>query len=96
MKANLDLAAEPTCPECRISLEQTVPSAELTRLTPQVEMALSGKTQKLSRLLVQKALAGKADRRWREFLEIVQASDLSSLANTLDSELVSFIRQVLD
>ncbi len=92
----LDLAGEPTCPECRISLEQTVPSAELTRLAPQVEMALSGKTQKLSRLLVEKALAGKADRRWREFVEIVQASDLSSLANTLDSELVSFIRQVLD
>ena len=31
-----------------------------------------------------------------EFLQIVQASELSSLANTLDNDLVNFIKQVLD
>ena len=94
--SELDLSNEPCCPECRISLEQTVASAELARLAPQVDMALGGKTQELSRRLVEKALAGRADDRWREFLQIVQASELSSLANTLDSDLVSFIKQVLD
>ncbi len=90
------LSHEPYCLECRISLEQTVPSAALARLAPQVDIALGEKTQKLSRLLVEKALAGRTEARWREFLQIVQASELSSLANTLDSDLVSFIRQVLD
>ena len=94
--AELDLSNEPYCPECRISLEQAVPSAELARLAPQVDMALGEKTQELSRLLVGKVLARKTNDRWREFLQIVQASELSSLANTLDSDLVSFIRQVLD
>ncbi len=94
--SELDLSNEPCCPECRISLEQAVPSAELARLAPQVDKALGGKTQELSRRLVEKALAGRADDRWREFLLIVQASELSSLANTLDSDLVSFIKQVLD
>ena len=94
--SELDLSNEPCCPECRISLEQTVPSAELARLAPQFDMALGGKTQELSRRLVEKALAGRADDRWREFLQIVQASELSSLANTLDSGLVSFIKEVLD
>ena len=77
-------------------MAQTVPLAELARLAPQVDMALGGKTQELSRRLVEKALAGRTDERWLEFLQIVQASELSSLANTLDNDLVAFIRQVLN
>jgi len=42
------------------------------------------------------ARAGRTDERWLEFLQIVQASELSSLANTLDNDLVAFIKQVLD
>ena len=47
-------------------------------------------------LAEQASLAGRTDERWLEFLQIVQASELSSLANTLDKDLVSFIKQVLD
>ena len=92
----LDLANEPTCPECQISLAQRVPTIELARLTRQVDIALGGKTQELIRRLVEKALASRTDERWQEFLLIVQASELSSLANTLDNGLVTFIKQVLD
>ncbi|MDA1128208.1 MAG: hypothetical protein O2913_05870 [Chloroflexi bacterium] len=92
----LDLSDDPCCPECRLSLTQTVPTSELARLTPQVDMALGEKTQKLSKLLVEKVLAGRTDDHWTEFLQIVQASELSSLANTLDANLISFIQQVLD
>ena len=42
------------------------------------------------------ARAGRTDERWLEFLQIVQASELSSLANTLAKDLVSFIKQVLN
>ena len=94
--SELELSKEPYCPECRLSLEQTVPSAELARLAPQVDMYLGGKTQELSRRLVEKVLAGRTDERWLEFLQIVQTSELSSLANTLDTDLVSFIKEVLD
>ena len=92
---DLELVQEPYCPQCRISLAQTVPVAELARLTPQVDQALGQKMQKLSKRLVETALAGRTDERWLEFLQIVQASELSSLANTLDNELVAFIGQVL-
>ena len=94
--SELDLSTEPNCPECQLGLAQTVPVAELARLAPQVDMALGAKTRELSRRLVEKALAGQADERWQEFLQIVQASELSSLANTLDNDLVIFIKQVLD
>ena len=94
--SGLDLATEPNCPECQIGLAQTVPAAEPARLTPQVDMALGGETRELSRRLVEKALAGRADERGQEFLQLVQASELSSLANTLDNDLVTFIKRVLD
>ena len=58
--------------------------------------SVRSKVFRKAREAVEKALAGKADDRWQEFLQIVQASDLSSLANTLDVDLVSFIRQILD
>jgi len=94
--SELGLSNEPHCPECQISLGQTVPAVELARLAPQVEAALDGKTPELSRRLVEKALAGGTDERWQAFLQIVQTSELSFLANTLDNDLVTFIRQVLD
>jgi hypothetical protein len=65
-------------------------------LAPQVELALGGKTQEVNRWLVEKTLAGQSIERWTEFLQIVQGSKLSSLANTLDNDLVTFIKQVLD
>ena len=92
----LDLSVEPLCPECGISLSQNVPTAELARLAPQVDLALGGKTQKLSRRLVEKTLAGQPNECWTEFIQIVQARELSYLANTLDNDLVTFIKQVLD
>ena len=55
-----------------------------------------GKTQELSRLLVEKVIAGRTDEHWLEFLQIIQASELSSLSNTLDNDFVTFIKQVLD
>ena len=94
--AELDLSTQPYCQECRISLAQTVPSDRLARLAPQVDLALGEKTRELSRLLVEKALADGGDDHWLGFLQIVQASELTPLANTLTPDLVEFIKRVLD
>jgi len=59
-------------------------------------MALGGKAQELSKSVVEKTLTGTSRERWLDFLQILQGSELSSLANTTDNELVIFIRQVLD
>ena len=73
-----------------------MPAAGLARLALQVETALDGKTQELSRRLVEKALADGTDERWQAFLQVVQGSELPFLANTLDNDVVTFIKQVLD
>jgi hypothetical protein len=59
-------------------------------------MALGGKAQELSKSVVEKTLTGNFRERWLDFLQILQDSALSSLANTMDNDLVIFIRQVLD
>jgi hypothetical protein len=59
-------------------------------------MALGGKAQELSKSVVEKTLTGTSRERWLDFFQILQGSELSSLANTTDNELVIFIRQVLD
>ena len=92
----LELSSEPVCQECRLRLRETVTTKELGRITPQINTALAQKTETLSRPLVDKVLTDRKSERWQAFLEIVQASEPSSLANTLEPSLVSLIRQVLD
>ena len=94
-KAHLDLETLPWCSSCRLTLETSLPSAELGRLLPTIDGALGAKNGQLSNLLVERILHGKADGRLDDFLKIVQASDLSALATTLNKELLGFIRQLL-
>jgi hypothetical protein len=90
----LDLA--PLCSHCRLALDQRLPSQELARLGATIASLLASKHRRLSNALVERVLQGKADQRLEDLLKIVQASNLSALSNTLNTELVAFIRRVLE
>ena len=94
-KEHLDLETLPWCSSCRLTLDTSLPSAELGRLLPAIDGALGAKNGQLSNLLVERILHGQADGRLDDFLKIVQASDLSALATTLNQELLGFIRRLL-
>ena len=94
-KAHLNLETLPWCASCRLTLETGLRSAELARLLPAIDGALGAKNGQLSNLLVERILHGQADGRMDDFLKIVQASDLSALATTLNHELLDFVRQLL-
>jgi len=94
--AELAATTSPRCPECDLSLEDMLPVDELARLTPTIEAALADKTRALSGQLVGRVLRGGTDSRLEEFLKMVLASELTALSNTLDPELLAFIRSVLD
>ena len=93
--AGLDLEVEPECPSCRLSLEWSIPSGELARLVSAIDGVLEDKNRRLSNLLVERVLEGNNDQRLGDFITIVQASDLSALSNTLNEDLLAFIRQLL-
>jgi hypothetical protein len=91
----LPLETAPRCPACALGLEQELPVQALERLGATITSLLAAKHRRLSNLLVEQVLQGRADPRLDDFLKIVQASDLSALSNTLSDELVAFLRQML-
>ena len=90
---NLDL--RPRCHSCALVLEEELPSREVERFHKELERSLLEQNRRLSHVLVDRILHGRSDKRLEDFLKIVQASDLSSLANTLDDEMVGFIRRLV-
>ena len=73
----------------------SIPSEELARLASEIDGVLEDKNRRLSNLLVERVLEGNNDQRLGDFIAIVQASDLSALSNTLNEDLLAFIRQLL-
>jgi hypothetical protein len=65
------------------------------RLASAIDEVLEEKNRRLSNLLVERVLEDNNDQRLNDFIAIVQASDLSALSNTLNEDLLAFIRQLL-
>jgi hypothetical protein len=93
--AFLDLESAPRCPSCHLGLDWTIPTGDLARLASAIDGVLEDKNRRLSNLLVERVLEGNNDQRLNDFIAIVQASDLSALSNTLNEDLLAFIRQLL-
>ena len=77
----------------RLGLDDTY--WDLARLASAINGVLEDKNRRLSNLLVERVLEGNNDQRLNDFIAIVQASDLSALSNTLNEDLLAFIRQLL-
>ena len=92
---NLDVERTPSCAVCGLRLGQSLPLSQLERVAAGIDIALGGKNRYLSALLVKQILEGHLDEQLDDFLKIVQASDLSALSNTLNPELLSFVRGML-
>lgn len=91
----LDLDAQPTCAVCELSLDQGLYVPELAGLIANIDAALGAKNRLLSGLLVGKIIEDTTGPRLDDLLNIVQASDLSALSDTLNDDLLAFIRRVL-
>ena len=92
---DLDLVDTPVCPSCRLTLEQSMDAEGLTRLLATIDAALGDKNRRLSNLVVDRILHGQVDQQLEEFLNIVLASDLSALSNTISEDLVAFLQRLL-
>ncbi|MDP3063437.1 MAG: hypothetical protein Q8O40_09550 [Chloroflexota bacterium] len=92
----LPLELAPRCPRCQLPLGAQPPTREAEEALAELGAAVSEQMGRLSQVLVQRILYGHSDRRLEDLLRIVQASDLSALSNTLDSELVEFLRTFLE
>ena len=92
---DMALRTNPRCPRCRIELGEAPPSQEVDAFLKDLDRSLGEQNRRLSLTLVERILHDRMDERLESFLKIVQASDLSSLSNTLNEELGLFIRRLL-
>ena len=91
----LNLVSTPTCRRCNFILGHQPPSTEVAAVIRAVERCLREQNQRLSLHVVHRLLGGEPDERIQRFIQIVQVSDLSGLANVLDNQLADFLREVL-
>ena len=89
------LEAEPRCPLCGLSLGDEPPTQEAERLLEELHDALGEQQRRLGSEAVRQILAQSGESRVDRFVKVVQASDLTSLANVLNDDLVAFLRQLL-
>ncbi|MFQ5934105.1 MAG: DUF6079 family protein [Dehalococcoidia bacterium] len=89
------LQTEPTCPQCRILLSSTPPSREAQQYLNQLREALEEQCRRLSRLAARRILSEQARGRLGKLIRIAQVSDLTSLVNVLDDDVVGLLRDLL-
>ena len=88
-------AAEGTCPECSLPLDQSPPARRADEILDRIERACDRQMARLSSSAIQHVLRHSGDPRVDQFLKMVQASQLSSLRAILDDDLVGYLRRFL-
>lgn len=88
------LREQPFCPDCKITLEDSPPIEQVDEVLRRLHAALSRQQVRLASEAVRRILA-RGGQRIEQFLQIVQASDLTGLAQVLDDELLDFLQELL-
>ncbi|MEX0800747.1 MAG: hypothetical protein WD379_05985 [Dehalococcoidia bacterium] len=83
------------CPACGLSLDQPRATHRVDDVLLQVDRSLSKQMGRLSSSAVQQVLRRSNDPQVEHFLRVVQASQISSLCDVIDDELIGYLRRFL-
>ncbi len=89
------IAEDAVCPSCTVRLDAVPPTAEVEALAASVGEALGQQNTRLARAVAHRLLKREANERLDRFIQVVEVSDLSGLANVLDDELTAFVGELL-
>jgi len=89
------LETKAVCPDCGLSLDQTAPTQRVDEVLSHIDRACHRQMARLSSSAVQQVLRNSNDARVDQFLKVVQASQLSSLSDILDDDLIGYLRRFL-
>ena len=89
------LETEAVCPDCGLSMDQTAPTKRVDEALSHIDRACHRQMSRLSSSAVQQMLRNSNDARVDQFLKVVQASQLSSLSDILDDDLIGYLRRFL-
>ena len=83
------------CPACGLRLDQQPPAERVSEVMQRIERAIDRQLARLSSVGVRQVLERSGDPRIDQFLRVVQAAQLSSLAEILDDDLIGYLRRFL-
>ena len=89
------IARDAVCPSCALRLGAAPPTDEVEALAASVGEALGEQNTRLARAVAHQLLKREANERLDRFIQVVEVSDLSGLANVLDDELTAFLGALL-
>lgn len=89
------LAEHPRCPACGMHLGAAPPTDDIAQLAEYVDDALATQNRRLAQQIAHRLVDRPSVEDLDTFVHIVQASDLTGLANILDDKIVDFIRMLI-
>ncbi len=90
-----EIERSPRCPACGLSVEREPPTREVEELGGYVAGTLGQQNRRLGGKVASRLLRSERTTKLQRFIDVVQVSDLSGLAQVLSDELVQFIRELL-
>ncbi len=93
--ATLTLEVAPQCEKCRLALTAEPPKAEVNAFLRDLDRALVTQQRRLASKAIHRVLARSQEDAVATFVQVAQTSDLASLVDLLDRDLVDFIRVLL-
>ncbi len=93
---DISLKDVPHCAICLLHLGDDLPARmEVERVVADLERAMKEYNRRLGSKVVRRILADKSREQLDKFINILQVSDLSTLANVLDNEVLNFLRSLI-
>ena len=89
------LALQPACPECRLPLSSNPPTREAREYLDGLQGTLEKQCRRLSMVTTRRILRTGSSDKLDKLIRVVQLSDLTSLVNVLDDELVHLLTGLL-
>ena len=90
-----DLGDAALCPACQLPLDRDPPNERTRDVLSRIDRSLRRQMAHLSSSALRQVLSRSGDPRVEQFLKVVQASQISSLAEVLDDSLLGFLRRFL-
>ena len=91
----LTLEAAALCEQCRLALTAEPPKADVTAFLRDLDKSLLTQQRRLASEAIRRVLARSQEDAVATFVQVVQTSNLASLVDLLDEDLVDFIRELL-
>lgn len=94
-EADVSLEQAPYCDHCMLPLDETPPQRAVAAVVGGTEVAMREYNRRLSSSVVHRVLENPSKEQIEKLMDLIQVSNISSLSNVLDEEVLEFLRSLV-